>query len=648
MTHVATLALSQASVVITWAVVGLVLAGIGLAFRRLFGALAIDLDELAIAFWAGYAIALFLLQLWHLLFPVNAGALLVLLALGVAGLLQSWRGIGSWLGTDPWRGRGWAIAGALALLLFASNRAIGPVENYDTGMYHLPVVNWAKSFAVVPGLVNLHGRLAFNSSSLLFAAALDQGPWTGRAAHIANSLLVAWFLVRVATAWTRVLSGTKRPGAWDVFDAMLLLPLAAILISGDLSSLETDTPTSLLLLVSASRILRALSLPTAQRAGNDFATVALLLSASMCVKLSAVVIAGMLILVAAWTFRSAFGSWSDAVLRVLPAPVLLVLLWMSRGVILSGYPMYPAGVFGFPVPWRAPAEQAFAEAAWIRMSAHELNHNRIVAGFDWLLPWAKEIATDIRWMFLVPAPAILAVLLALLLLVRRRALRDPYPRLALVASAVIGLIFWFVAAPHPRFGMAPMWLATGVLATLALDTVGDAQWPRAVRLAAVSGLAASTVAVAGLLATGRLGGPNRRSDAHPIAGVFFPPGPDHGFYPVAMARLASYTTTSGLRLVVPRDNNLCWNGPLLCTPHPEPNLRLRVAGTLAGGFVADGGTWQPVRWPNPWTPFRPWLACRDTSTIASRLDRDRACIVATAKARTDTLDRASLSPPPSR
>src|SRR3970282_253738 len=36
--------------------------------------------------------------------------------------------------------------------------------------------------------------------------------------------------------------------------------------------------------------------------------------------------------------------------------------WLARGVVLSGYPLYPATALGFPVDWRVPAEQAAAES----------------------------------------------------------------------------------------------------------------------------------------------------------------------------------------------------------------------------------------------------------------------------------------------
>jgi hypothetical protein len=134
----------------------------------------------------------------------------------------------------------------------------------------------------------------------------------------------------------------------------------------------------------------------------------------------------------------------------------------------------------------------------------------------------------------------------------------------------------------------------------------------------------------------------RRLGGRTFARLVFLPGPDHGFYPVPPPRLVSYTTRSGLRLAVPEHTNQCWRGPLLCTPSPAPNLRLRNPADVAAGFEVAGGVWMPLRWPNPWTPFLPWLACRrENVRVPAGVARDRACIAMTAHTPTDTLARVT-------
>ncbi|MEP7344614.1 MAG: hypothetical protein ABI877_05090, partial [Gemmatimonadaceae bacterium] len=382
---------------------------------------------------------------------------------------------------------------------------------------------------------------------------------------------------------------------------------------------------------------------------SHFAAIALVLGAAVCVKLSAVALAGALFVAAAWVFWPELVRAPRAFAGSVLVPLAMGLVWMARGVVLSGYPIYPSSVLGVSVPWRVSTGQAAAETAWIRMSGHELNHNRIVAGYDWLLPWAKEIATDIRFAILVPLPAILAVVFGAMALfrARRRGEHAPDGRSAwmLLIPVLVGVAFWFFTAPHPRFGMGPMWFAAALSGALWFSTVvGDdasrrRQWQHVgFMIVAVSLLG---VAMLPLISKGGASG-LRVAGSRALGGLVFVPGPDHGFHPLAKAVLVSYTTASGLRLSVPRDNNLCWRGPLLCTPHPAPNLRLRNPDNVAEGFVADGNLWLPVRWPNPWTPFLPWLACRRAAgALGPGVGRDRACIAQTAKLPTDTLSRVT-------
>ncbi|MFN8574360.1 MAG: hypothetical protein U0132_20075 [Gemmatimonadaceae bacterium] len=641
--------LAQAAVIGIWAVTGLALIGIGLGYRRLFTTAPAGPHQFLFAFWGGFAATLLLLQLWNFWQPVNALALLMILALGAAGLMIHRASVSGWLSTRPWNGATTGIVLTVILVLWAANHAIGPVTLYDSGMYHLPVVNWAKSYPVVPGLGNLHGRLAFNSAGLLFAAMLDHGPLSGRSFHFANSLLLVVFGLQGVLAWSHLISPKIKVTRADVFDALLLLPVAGLLIGSEISSLDTDMPVALMLMAAAARLYRSLS--TSVAASDDvqrshFAMIALVVAGAICAKLSAVVLSATLFCAAVWTFRDPLRrSWSRSALAT-GIPLVMGIVWMGRGVVLSGYPVYPSTLFGFPVLWRVPAAQAQAEAAWIRMSAHELNHNRIVAGFDWIGSWAYELLTDIQFTFMVPVPVFLSAVLFMALVFRRRrqALAAVVPidtsAWLLLLPAIAGVLFWFVAAPHPRFGMGPLWIVTATVGATLFSTLPlhEGRHQGLMRRLGLA-LAACVLIVVGGLALGGSGGPsNRRGGVRAIAGQIIPPGNDHGFHPPAIPDLVSYTTISGLQLVVPRQNNLCWQSSILCTPHPAPNLRLRNPADVSAGFLIDDGTWAPVRWPNPWTPFRPWLACRDSGGPPS-VTKDRACIATTSKVPTDSLER---------
>src|SRR5689334_5571318 len=105
--------------------------------------------------WLGWTIVLLIFQLLHLAFPLNAFVAVPVFLLGIAFSIPHIRG----LRFAP----GMAIVIAVAAFWIAS-RSMLPPQAYDTGLYYLNTIRWIHSFPIVPGLGNLHGRLAFNQS----------------------------------------------------------------------------------------------------------------------------------------------------------------------------------------------------------------------------------------------------------------------------------------------------------------------------------------------------------------------------------------------------------------------------------------------------------------------------------------------------
>ncbi|QIL77220.1 hypothetical protein G7064_16215 [Hymenobacter sp. HDW8] len=55
-----------------------------------------------------------------------------------------------------------AILGVLGIRLLHQSTVVP--ANFDSGLYHFQTLKWLNEYPTVPGLGNLHGRLAFNSS----------------------------------------------------------------------------------------------------------------------------------------------------------------------------------------------------------------------------------------------------------------------------------------------------------------------------------------------------------------------------------------------------------------------------------------------------------------------------------------------------
>lgn len=640
----------------SWLLLAMTLAGVGLLVRRLWlGSQPVELHEAFALIWTGYAVALLVLQVLHFFRPIDSWALGILVAVGTIGIVSGGRNSRLAL-PDPrfLAGNRVPLLTFALFVLWAANRCTGPLTMYDSGMYHAPAVEWFKAYPIVPGLGNLHGRLAFNPSSLLFAAMLDRGPFMSGANHLANGFILVVLVADVLRRGVRLVRGDRSRTRSDIIAVVLLPALLMMFVRQDARSLSTDVVVTALLMATGLRLYESLQYPSLVRRQRayDLTVLALMASAAVCVKLSAAPFAAGAMVLAAYAARRAPGVEAITVRQLFTAaalPVLLVGTWLMRGVILSGYPLYPVRLLVAPVEWRVPAEQAGAEAAWVQMSARYLNTNNIGIGFDWLSFWIGDILTRGDLVVHITVPLLIVLGVAAAVLVRRRRqgvvragatlpdeMRPARSALLLGALLCATAVIWFFSAPHTRFGQSTFWLAAGLAVSVQLSPAVNAGNARSAR--ARRWLVRGVAGLAGVLFAGHAAGIVRRGEARfswrsigqelvtiPVSGMWLQPMP--------APRLVPFVTASGLRLHVPETDNSCWNGPVLCTPHPSPNLALRRDSDVASGFVTRG-PWAATRFPNPWTPFLVLWRCQQEPGSLARLDRDRACLARARRTQT--------------
>lgn len=173
----------------TWLIVGVALVGIGLFVGWALGGGREQRGvPVHLAFWLGYGGCVLVLQVWHLMRPVDGWALGFVLAIGWLAVIWRRRMVGGVvrrLARHRWLAVSIAAAG-----LWIANQAIGPGDDHDSGSYHYAIILWNHGWSIVPGLGNLSPMYAINNSSLLYASMLNVGPWSNAVGHVCNGLLV--------------------------------------------------------------------------------------------------------------------------------------------------------------------------------------------------------------------------------------------------------------------------------------------------------------------------------------------------------------------------------------------------------------------------------------------------------------------------
>jgi hypothetical protein len=641
------LAVAMIEVLITWLIVGAAMVGIGLLWRGVFG---LDLrdrggphpgpppayrgrelarisgSDIFLSFWCGFALVLMFLQFWNLASRINGIAFLIVLVVGLIGLIiraRSWR---AWIARILTT-RGGTLILILLATIWVSNRAIGPGNAEDSGLYHYRAVRWAAAYPIVPGIGNLSSALALNNISFLYDAMLESGPWHRRSEHVANGLLLAMMLAGIIASAARIWRNRDSRSAGD-FYLLTLLPVVIYLMLGkDVSNPKTDLPVGFMTFIVGYLGLRLLSEPLDSNERRfGIVTLALLAAAAICLKFSSVVVVTLigLIVLIAWLKRDRPGARAAGatIAGVFITAILLIGPWVARNIIMSGYPLFPAKVAPVDVQWKVPEPAVDyligsirnqAKAGLIIWAYDSLNatgkrplviYARLmkppftsrdeVHGLEWVRPWffSLPVTSPIE----VVLPFCMAIVAGWVLL--RRGIGRFGAGGWLLIPMLAGVAFWLWAGPEPRYGWQTMWALAAMVVALAFASTGPrwtakgalpspapgSQWRGYPRILVVLAI---LLALPGI--TYRAGVAALLRHGNPIAEVpFLGPGVDHGFHPHPVQTFKTVQTHWGVDVYVPDrpDQPLSWDGPIPCTAWPplDMDLRLRDDRDLSHGF----------------------------------------------------------------
>jgi hypothetical protein len=543
---------------------GLLLRGMGFSFS------AVD------ALWTGVALITGVLQVYHFFRAIDLGAVFLLAGLGVGGWIWNRAAL-----LQKWRERKESGVAALLMLIAAgitAFRCAALGEHYDTGLYGAQAVRWFITYPLVPGLANLLAQLGFNSSVFLWFAALDQGPWRGLAHHLFDGFIIAALFATILPGGLRILRA-DRPSPIDWFCTLLFVPATIWATTSKIVGTNTDLPTSVICVIAAAMLFRGLGgeLPGPDAGMNDSRSMDLvmamaLFSLAVTFKISSAVFGLLGWSVAAarlWSLRQSTPLGKRRIVWALILSAAILLPWVGRELVLTGYPVFPSTALPIPVDWKVPAFETQLQADFARSFARvpDLTYE-YAHGWKWLRPWFRQLLIE-REGFLIPLFLALAGGTAGIIRMRRQN-RDSLPQwMWLLAPSLGGLIFWFLEAPAMRFGEPVIWTAGAALGTLA--AVHFLNTPGRIR-----------VALAGLLLLTAWA-------AHPrlFWGSYFRPSAGvRTFLRLPATKLTPHQTSSGLTVNVPVETNQCWDAPLPCSPYFRSTLRLRDPGRPGRGFAS--------------------------------------------------------------
>ncbi|WP_298735199.1 hypothetical protein [uncultured Chitinophaga sp.] len=451
----------------------------------------------------------------------------------------------------------------LVLLVFALYLSSRQSLAYDEGLYYIQFIKWMQQYPVVPGLANLHERFGFNSHWHVISALFNWHFITGQAVNQLNGLLyllVALYLLPALGAAPRGISWWMKAGLL----AGMHLPVVLVY---NMTAPAPDMAVFYLCALLLVLWMEAIADRNGEAGEEDLFFIFLCAVFLVTVKISAITV---LLLPACHLIRVVrSGAWRQAKLLVVIA-VWILLPWLIRNVILSGYLVFPfekADLFSFD--WKYPAPGVGKVRELIKMWAFYLVRDPAVLS-------AATFQERVRIWFLHnlriydQCMLLVMILLPFALWWRRCVLPAGLRYWVLFLYAGAGC--WFFSAPDPRFAygfLVPACILMGYLLLMNLRSF------RYLQLAIIVLLLAMQAAT--LLLYGHLHRQFMQLGAiAPVAanGWWMPP-------PCFQQKVVRHTVP--FIYYTPDQSDRCWDAPLPCTWQLPEGVELR-GKTLEEGF----------------------------------------------------------------
>jgi hypothetical protein len=311
----------------------------------------------------------------------------------------------------------------------------GPLIMDDTESYHIQSIKWIQEYGSVPGLVNLHERFGFNTSWFSSVALFSFLPETTGGYTILNSVLSMWLCYFLIT----LNSSNKQTH----FSALIVFACCIIiwpLLRGNAATTNYDFITTCIVLILFVEIFFSKKLEPS----IEWIVWPAYLFTVRIINFPILLLS----LIALITFIKQ-RNFKNVYLPIAYC-LLLVIPFIIRNTIISGYPFYPATSFDLAnVDWKPDPKITERLLEYIkyynRVSTTYLDIEQTKAlGSNWISSWFK-------YLFLFDKVLVIAGTIGIILSMIKLFINKNKATTLLTTISVAWLICWLIISPDPRF-----------------------------------------------------------------------------------------------------------------------------------------------------------------------------------------------------
>lgn len=512
---------------------------------------------LAITTWSGVLIIASLTELSNFFWPIDWRIGVLTILIGSIGAFLNLKSTGEHLAKTvlvnlTGIGGIWKFLLLIAIFTYCSKTLYVPLAG-DNMLYHFNTIKWINEYPIIPGLGNLHGRLAFNQIYFEIIALANFYPYWMHGTGTTNFFFLTLTIVTVLQ-----ISKTEVANA-QIFTIGFLW--AALRYSDSLPTSNSNYFISLLQ-VSISALTLLILYSRNEKFKPLYFIFLWVCAFSVMAKFSSAIFASLSVLITLPTAYSKLKKEKLWLLYALMFSASIYLIHALRGYILSGYPLYPSTLGGVDsFEWSMPIREVIAEYQWVLSwsRAPGLNPEQVLKNYDWINTWLINFPLYYWVIFGLSTVCITA------LAIKWLTKKPPENKNILVIIPPIGsIVFWFFTAPSVGFiGVVPELLLTQLIWLLFP--------PYAPKIAIKKGGAISIIMI--LMLWG-----------YAIKTVGIKKISLSGWQQLDESPLTIHETRSGLKILQPLTGDQCGDSDIPCTPYLNPNLRLIKKDNIRSGF----------------------------------------------------------------
>lgn len=392
-------------------------------------------------FFIGLCIVGTILNAWSLFFPTNDSALFFLVIVAALLLAVQRKAFLSRAkdylpkNTNTWIFCVLVVAAIAIVLLYG---VVTP-KLYDSYLYHINAIQWNSLYRAVPGLANFHDRFGFNSSVFVLSAGFSFIQFFGQYIFVISSLS---FLVFFIWLLQEIYFRKNLAGLF----CLVFLYYFTFQYTWDISSPGSDLLSNMIV----AFVLISLLFDSESVKKKSLVLIILPL---FCLTLKLSVMPIMLVTV--FTVYHNKKNVVGSVKTLIAYGLLLLLPWIARNVILTGYVIFPfdrLDIFDFD--WEVSKDSIIETKEWVyswaRIPLRDYREVLAMSFTEWFAIWWKAATMVNKTLFVFAALS--PVTVGIYCFWKRK--ENLFPILVVFAAAYSSFLLWLFSAPDFRFSFA--------------------------------------------------------------------------------------------------------------------------------------------------------------------------------------------------